>query len=107
MVLDNATVLQNLLKQKVDIEQQLETLRANYILLTQKQVLLSEEKKQKMDKYNEAKIKLTEIYKNKECLVVGCSHGNRDLNHDSWHAVKHHKKAFDKCFIFGKKMPAK
>ena len=31
MVLDNATVLQNLLKQKVDIEQQLETLRANYM----------------------------------------------------------------------------
>ena len=31
MVLDNATVLQNLLKQKADIEQQLETLRANYM----------------------------------------------------------------------------
>ena len=31
MVLDNATVLQNLLKQKVDIEQQLDTLRANYM----------------------------------------------------------------------------
>ena len=31
MALDNATVLQNLLKQKVDIEQQLETLRANYM----------------------------------------------------------------------------
>tara|TARA_Y100000817_G_C16534828_1_gene401726 strand:+ start:365 stop:550 length:186 start_codon:yes stop_codon:yes gene_type:complete len=31
MVLDNATVLQNLLKQKVDIEQQLETLRVNYM----------------------------------------------------------------------------
>ena len=31
MVLDNATVLQNLLKQKIDIEQQLETLRANYM----------------------------------------------------------------------------
>ena len=31
MVLDNATVLQNLLKQKVDIEQHLETLRANYM----------------------------------------------------------------------------
>ena len=31
MVLDNATVLQNLLKQKVDIEHQLETLRANYM----------------------------------------------------------------------------
>ena len=31
MVLDNATVLQNLHKQKVDIEQQLETLRANYM----------------------------------------------------------------------------
>ena len=31
MVLDNATVLENLLKQKVDIEQQLETLRANYM----------------------------------------------------------------------------
>ena len=43
------------------------------------------------------------IYKNKKCLMIGCSHGNRDLNHDSWHAIKHHKKAFDKCFIFGKK----
>ena len=31
MVLDNATVLQNLLKQKIDIEQQLETLRVNYM----------------------------------------------------------------------------
>ncbi len=43
------------------------------------------------------------IYKNKQCLMVGCSHGNRDLNPNSWHAVKHHKVAFDKCFVFGKK----
>ena len=43
------------------------------------------------------------IYKNKKCLMVGCSHGNRDLNPNSWHAIKHHKIAFDKCFVFGKK----
>tara|TARA_R110000824_G_scaffold118242_1_gene270480 strand:+ start:3726 stop:4733 length:1008 start_codon:yes stop_codon:yes gene_type:complete len=44
-----------------------------------------------------------QIYKNKKCLMVGCSHGNRNLNPNEWHAVKHHKIAFDKCFIFGKK----
>ena len=43
------------------------------------------------------------IYKNKTCLMVGCSHGNRNLNHNEWHAIKHHKVAFDKCFTFGKK----
>ncbi len=43
------------------------------------------------------------IYKNKKCLMVGCSHGNRNLNPNEWHAVKHHKVAFDKCFTFGKK----
>ncbi len=43
------------------------------------------------------------IYKNKQCLMIGCSHGNRDLNPNSWHAIKHHKVAFDKCFVFGKK----
>ena len=31
MALDNATVLENLLKQKVEIEQQLETLRTTYL----------------------------------------------------------------------------
>ena len=35
--------------------------------------------------------------------MVGCSHGNRNLNHNEWHAMKHHKIAFDKCFTFGKK----
>jgi hypothetical protein len=44
-----------------------------------------------------------QIYKNKKCLMVGCSHGNRNLNHNEWHAMKHHKIAFDKCFTFGKK----
>tara|TARA_R100000353_G_scaffold169482_1_gene132608 strand:- start:589 stop:765 length:177 start_codon:yes stop_codon:yes gene_type:complete len=34
MVLDNATVLENLLKQKVEIEQQLETLRVTYLKVT-------------------------------------------------------------------------
>jgi len=43
------------------------------------------------------------IYKNKKCLMVGCSHGNRDLNPNKWHAIKHYKKAFDKCFVFGEK----
>jgi hypothetical protein len=43
------------------------------------------------------------VYKNRKCLMVGCSHGNRDLIKDKWHALKHHKVAFDKCFIFGKK----
>lgn len=43
------------------------------------------------------------IFKNKKCLMVGCSHGNRNLNPDNWHAIKHYKIAFDKCFIFGKK----
>tara|TARA_B100000902_G_C26454288_1_gene502311 strand:+ start:329 stop:508 length:180 start_codon:yes stop_codon:yes gene_type:complete len=31
MALDNATVLENLLKQRVEIEQQLETLRTTYL----------------------------------------------------------------------------
>ncbi len=43
------------------------------------------------------------IYKNKKCLMIGCSHGNRELVHEHWHAIKHHKLAFDKCFVFGKK----
>ena len=43
------------------------------------------------------------IYKNKKCLMVGSSHGNRNLNRNEWHAIKHHKIAFDKCFTFGKK----
>lgn len=43
------------------------------------------------------------IYKSKTCLMVGCSHGNRNLNHNEWHAIKHYKIAFDKCFTFGKK----
>ncbi len=43
------------------------------------------------------------IYKNKKCLMIGCSHGNRELVHEHWHAIKHYKLAFDKCFVFGKK----
>jgi len=44
-----------------------------------------------------------QIYKNKKCLMVGSSHGNRNLNRDEWHAIKHYEIAFDKCFTFGKK----
>ena len=46
---------------------------------------------------------IEKIYKNRKCLMIGCSHGNRDLDSDNWHAIKHHKLAFDKCFVFGKK----
>lgn len=62
------------------------------------------------DKYNliicdddRARNGVDTIYKNKKSLMVGCSHGNRDLDPSKWHAIKHYRKSFDKCFVFGNK----
>ena len=42
---------------------------------------------------------LDKIYKNKTCLMIGCTHGNGD----NPYLTEGYKTVFDKCFVFGNK----
>ena len=41
---------------------------------------------------------LSAIYSKSKCLTIGCTHGSGDASYE----IDGHKKAWDKCFMFGK-----